>query len=57
MTRYKNPAVKTRLAKAHSHTKWAPIWLIAKIFGKSKRVHPSRITHVKRSWKRGSIKP
>ncbi|MCM2325145.1 MAG: 50S ribosomal protein L39e [Candidatus Woesearchaeota archaeon] len=56
MSRYKEPAKKIRLAKAAKHTKWAPFWLIPKIFGKSRRVHPSRITHVKRSWRRGSTK-
>lgn len=58
MTKHKKPAVKNRLAKQLTHTKWAPFWLIPKIFGKNRQVHPSRITKTKRSWRRGSrIKP
>ena len=58
MTRFKKPAVKNRLAKKGKQTKWAPFWIIPKIFGKNRRVHPGRKTHTKRSWRRGSkIKP
>ena len=56
MTRYKHPAIKKRLAKIGRQTKWAPIWLIPKIFGKGKKIHPSRITAVKRNWRRTKSK-
>lgn len=57
MARYKHPAKKKRLGKAASQTKWAPFWAVMKKFGKGRRVHPSRITHVKRSWRRTKINP
>ena len=56
MTRYKRPSVKKRLAKKMEQTKWAPFWTVLKAFGKGKRVHPSRLTDVKRHWKRSSTK-
>ncbi|HLC81289.1 MAG TPA: hypothetical protein VJH68_01405 [Candidatus Nanoarchaeia archaeon] len=56
MTRYKHPAKKKRLIKLHTHTKWAPFWTVFKIYGKGRRVHPSRHTAVKRTWRRGHPK-
>lgn len=56
MTRYKPSAKKTRLAKKGRQTKWAPYWTVPKIYGKGRKVHPGRHTHVKRSWKRTSTK-
>jgi hypothetical protein len=47
---------KRHLDRAKRQTKWAPFWTVLKKFGKGKRVHPSRITHVKRSWSRNSLK-
>ncbi len=47
---------KTRLAKKNRQTRWAPFWLIPKIFGTGRKVHPSRITSVKRSWRRTKLK-
>ena len=52
MARYKPRAKKLRLAKARQHTKWAPIWIIPKINRGLKRIHPSRYTRIKRSWRR-----
>jgi ribosomal protein L39E len=56
MTRNKPFPKKKRLAKLGRQTKWAPFWLIPKIFGVGRRVHPSRITHVKRNWRRTKTK-
>jgi len=47
---------KRHLDKAQKQTKWAPFWAVMKKYGKGKKVHPSRITHVKRSWNRTSLK-
>ena len=47
---------KVILGKAAKQTKWAPFWTVMKKFGKGKRIHPSAITHVKRSWRRTSLK-
>lgn len=47
---------KRHLDKAAKQTKWAPFWAVIKKFGKGKRVHPSTITHVKRSWRRQHLK-
>lgn len=46
---------KRHLSKQGKRTKWAPFWLIPKVFGKGKRVHPSRITRLKRNWRRTKI--
>jgi ribosomal protein L39E len=47
---------KRHLDKARGQTKWAPFWTVVKKFGKGKKIHPSRITHVKRSWRRNHLK-
>lgn len=52
----KSKAKKLRLAKKGRQTKWAPFWIIPKVFGKVKKVHPSRFTKVKRSWRRTKLK-
>ena len=57
MARYKTYAKKTRLSKRGKQVKWAPFWTIPKALGKGKRVHPSRLTRLKRSWRRTKIKP
>lgn len=56
MTTYKSRAKKIRLAKKLKQTRWAPFWLIPKIFGPGRRIHPSRITDTKRHWKRTRTK-
>jgi ribosomal protein L39E len=56
MARYKTLTKKLRLGKQARRTKWAPFWAIPKALGKGKRVHPSRLTRVKRSWRRTQIK-
>ncbi|MFP4401097.1 MAG: 50S ribosomal protein L39e [Candidatus Woesearchaeota archaeon] len=43
---------KLKLAKQGKRTKWAPFWVIPKIFGVGRRVHPGRVTKTKRSWRR-----
>jgi len=55
----KNPEKKAKLMKHGRRTKWAPMWIILKKFGKGKRIHPSAITKQKRNWRRTklSIKP
>ena len=47
---------KRHLERAKRQTKWAPFWTVLKKFGKGKKIHPSRITHVKRSWARSKLK-
>jgi ribosomal protein L39E len=51
----KTKVKKARLVKALRRAKWAPVWLIPKIFGKGKKVHPSRIS-MKRNRKRSRIR-
>lgn len=46
---------KEKLAVKARQTKWAPMWAVLKKFGIGKRVHPSAMTHVKRSWKRTKL--
>lgn len=55
MARYKPKAKKLRLAKKGNQTKWAPFWTVPKIYGKNRKVHPGRHTHIKRSWRRTKI--
>ena len=40
---------KIKLSKQGRRTKWAPFWTVIKKYGKGKRVHPSRMTRIKRS--------
>ena len=47
---------KRHLERAGRQTKWAPFWAVIKKYGKGKKIHPSRMTHVKRSWARTSLK-
>ena len=47
---------KIKLSKANKRTRWAPVWIILKKFGKGKRVHPSAVTRVRRSWRRTKLK-
>lgn len=56
MAKNKCKAKKLRLAKARTHTRWAPVWIIPKINSGMKRVHPMRYTTIKRSWRRTKLK-
>ncbi|RME77417.1 50S ribosomal protein L39e [Candidatus Woesearchaeota archaeon] len=56
MARNKHLSRKLRLAKRGRQTRWAPFWTIPKKYGKGRRVHPARLTHVKRSWRRTNTK-
>lgn len=56
MARYKHPSRKRRLAKKAKQTRWAPFWLVPKVFGRGRRIHPSRLTTRKRSWRRTKTK-
>lgn len=47
---------KRYLDRAQRQTKWAPFWTVLKKYGKGKKVHPSKITHVKRAWQRTKLK-
>ncbi|HLC78618.1 MAG TPA: hypothetical protein VJH92_05840 [Candidatus Nanoarchaeia archaeon] len=51
----RNPLKKAKLAKYGRRTKWAPVWVVLKKYGKGKRVHPSATTRVKRSWRRTKL--
>jgi ribosomal protein L39E len=57
MARYINPAKKQRLAKKGNQRKWAPFWVVPKIAGTGKKIHPSVFTKIKRNWRRTNIKP
>jgi len=56
MARYKHPSRKKKMAKAGRQTRWAPFWIIPKVFGKGKVMHPGRLTVIKRSWRRRKLK-
>ncbi len=56
MAHYKSTAKKARLAKKGRQTRWAPFWIIPKIYRLGRRVHPSRHTSIKRHWRRVKTK-
>ena len=47
---------KKHLDRVKRQTKWATFWVVLKKYGKGVRMHPSNITHVKRSWNRNKLK-
>lgn len=47
---------KIKLGKESRRTKWAPVWAVLKKYGQGKRVHPSSMTRVRRSWTRTKLK-
>ena len=51
----KNQIKKSKLAKKGRQTKWAPIWAVLKKYGVGKRIHPSRMTKHRRSWRRTKL--
>ncbi len=55
MAKYKKLSKKIHLGKQNKRTRWAPFWIIPKVFGPGKKVHPSRLTRIKRSWRRSNI--
>ena len=42
---------KNKLAKANKRTKWAPICVVLKKYGRGKRIHPSAVTKIRRNWR------
>ena len=55
-TRKKKYQRKVKFGVAGRRTKWAPFWAVLKKYGVGKRVHPSRMTKVRRSWRRTKLK-
>ena len=51
----KNPSKKAKLEKKQRQTKWAPVWVVLKKYGIGKRIHPSRMTRNRRSWRRTKL--
>jgi ribosomal protein L39E len=47
---------KVKLAKHGRRTKWAPFWTVVKKYGKGKKMHPSYMTRIKRSWRRTKLR-
>ena len=56
MSSYKARGKKIRLSKAGKQTKWAPLWIIPKIYKGLRKVHPARFTAKKRTWRKSKIK-
>jgi ribosomal protein L39E len=56
MAIYKSNQKKTKLAKHGRRTKWAPFWTVLRKYGPGKKVHPSRLTRVKRNWRTRKLK-
>jgi len=47
---------KVKLGVYGRRTKWAPVWTVIKKYGQGKRIHPSKMTRVKRSWRQVKLK-
>ena len=56
MSKRRKTQKKIKLGKQAKRTKWAPFWTVLKKYGMGKRVHPSRMTRVRRSWTRTKLK-
>jgi len=56
MATYIHPSRKARLAKLGRQTRWAPFWTIPKKYGTGRRVHPGRLTVIRRNWRRTKTK-
>ena len=52
---FKNQQKKEKLVKKGRQTKWAPVWAVLKKYGMGKRIHPSVMTHQRRSWRRTKL--
>lgn len=47
---------KIRLGQLGKRSKWAPFWIVPKIAGIGKKIHPSRFSAGKRNWRRTKTK-
>jgi len=47
---------KIRLSTYGKRTKWAPVWTVLKKYGTGKKVHPSRMTRLRRNWRQTKLK-
>lgn len=56
MVKRKDYQRKIKLTKHGRRTKWAPFWTVIKKYGPGKRVHPSQMTRLRRSWRRTKLK-
>lgn len=56
MSKNKPSGKKKRLVNRSKKTKWAPFWIVPKKAGAGKKIHPSRFSIVKRSWRRTRTK-
>lgn len=56
MSKKRKTSKKIKLSKQAKRTKWAPFWVVLKKFGPGKKVHPSRMTRIRRSWTRTKLK-
>ncbi len=44
------------MSKKAKQSKWAPFWAVLKKYGMGKRIHPSRMTRHRRTWRRTKLK-
>ena len=56
MAKPKDYQRKIKMAKSTRRTKWAPFWAVLKKYGPGKRVHPSSMTRLRRSWRVTKLK-
>lgn len=47
---------KIKLAMHGRRVKWAPVWAVLRKHGQGKKIHPSRMTRIKRSWRSTKLK-
>lgn len=56
MSKFIHLSKKKKLVRHGRMTRWAPFWVVPKINGPGRKLHPGRHTVVKRSWRRTRIK-
>ncbi len=56
MARVIHSSRKLRMAKLGRQARWAPFWIVNKIHGPGRKIHPGRHTVIKRHWRRTKMK-
>lgn len=51
----KNFQKKQTLGKKARQTKWAPIWIVLRKYGKGKKIHPASTTRYRRNCRRTKL--
>lgn len=47
---------KIKLGVHGRRTKWTPVWTVLKKYGAGKKIHPSRMTRLRRNWRQNKLR-